>query len=234
MAVGTYTEPDTDTHLAQIQLAGAWLAHDSYDNLVASQLDPNAPTFSLGISPTIQTILAGLNTTFTISLASINGFTNQTTLTIHIFTNSPYLLTPMLSTATLIPNPNTPVVSTLTLPTQNIFTASEFQVIVNASSGSLSDIVQAFLNVSVLPPDFEIGISPGGTTTVIQRGDGFWPVQNRTLTLRSLWRFTGNVTLTVSNGMSHYVVIDDFLIVFVSPCYFPPCICIVRFSFDRL
>ena len=199
MAVGTYTEPDTDTHLAQIQLAGAWEADDSYDDLVATQLDPNAPTFSLGISPTTQTILAGYNANFTISLASINGFANQTTLTIHIVTNSQYAPTPVLSPSTLTPSPSTPVVSNLTLSTRNVFTAASFQIIVNASSGSLSNVVQAFLDVNVLPPDFDLAIITGGRIAVIQHGDGTWPVQNLTLTLRSLWRFTGNVTITVSS-----------------------------------
>ncbi len=198
MAVGTYTEPDTDTHLAQIQLAGAWEANDSYDHLVASQLDPNAPTFSLGISPTTQTILAGGTVNFTISLASINGFANQTTLTIHIVTNSQYALTPVLSTSTLTPSLSTPVVSILSILTQNVFTAASFQIIVNASSGSLSNVIQAFLDVNVLPPDFDLAIVTGRSIAIIQHGDGTWPVQNLTLTLRSLWRFTGNVTITVS------------------------------------
>jgi PKD domain len=217
MAVGTYAEPDVDTHLAQIQLAGAWLADDSYDNLVANQLDPNAPTFSLGISPTTQTILAGHGANFTISLVSINGFVNQTSVTVRTITNSHYPLTSVLSTSTLTPRPSVLVVSYLTLSTQNVLTAASFQIIVNASSGSLSNVVQAFLNVNVLPSDFDLAIVTGGSIAVIQHGDGSWPVQNLTLTLRSLWRFTGNVTITVSGMFQGPTAIPTPSSVLLSP-----------------
>src|SRR4029077_3508586 len=217
MAVGSYMEPDTDTHLVQKQRAPSWIANHSFDYVTASQIDPNAPNLQLGISPTDITILAGSNAAYTISLSGINGFASATTLKVHVVTSSQYVLTPVLSTSTLTPNSTAPVSSTLTLPTENLISAAVFQIVVNASSGSLSEVVLGLLSVTILPSDFDFTISSGGPISITQNGDGSWPIRNVTLTLRSLWRFTGNITITTSSYFQGPTAIPTPSTVFLGP-----------------
>ncbi len=136
LAAFTYPANYADTSLSKIYLTGAWEAHDGYDYVRASQVDPNAADFSVGATPSESAVNSGQSATVTVSLASIDNFSKPVSLNAYQYQGK-YKSVVNASATTVTPTTGQQSNSTITIATDQVLPTSSVYVIINATSESL-------------------------------------------------------------------------------------------------
>ena len=143
---------------------------------------PGGPDFSLSAKPTSVTFNAGSSATSVVSLASTGGFNGTVDLT----TAS----APAGVTTTCVPSSltgNASSTCTLTAPNPGAYT-----VTITGTNGSVAH--DTLIDATVTTPDFSLSASPNSVSFVVNDS------ATSTVTLQSLYGFTGTVDLTTSSA----------------------------------
>src|SRR5437016_3030871 len=143
---------------------------------------PGGPDFSLSAKPTSVTFHAGSSATSVVSLASTGGFNGTVDLT----TAS----APAGVTTTCVPSSltgNASSTCTLTAPNPGAYT-----VTITGTNGSVAH--DTLIDATVTTPDFSLSASPNSVSFVVNDS------ATSTVTLQSLYGFTGTVDLTTSSA----------------------------------
>ena len=151
---------------------------------------PNAPDFSVSLSPPSLTLSPGSVATFTISLSSIYGFAGSVNLN---------ATPPVATSMTVASNPNSVSLltgtasSTLTVLVPSSTPTGTFTMNLTGYSGRLSHLVQAFLLI-VSPPPQDFTIVANATSMTLSQGSA----ATASLKISSVSGFSGIVNLTAT------------------------------------
>jgi uncharacterized membrane protein len=151
------------------------------------------PDFGLSINPTKLSVQQGSSSTAIVTVSSIDGFKGTVTLSASVTAK-------IANTTSVALNPPSVSITsggsaTLTLTIQASSSASVYNfwtLILKGTSGSLTHTLLVTLAITRPPPDFNISASP--TSATLKPGSS----QTVTITLRSLYNFTGTVNLAAS------------------------------------
>jgi uncharacterized repeat protein (TIGR01451 family) len=156
-----WTAPSQDVGPITFFLAGNQANGDgnsSGDNIFftfkAVTFQPPAPDFQVTLSPSARTIVQGSNTTYDVTVTPLNGFTGTVMLDA---TNTPSGVATALSQFVIITD-SSPQTTTLSLGTFIDIPKGSYTMEVTATSGSLSHVAHAALNV-VAPDDADLAVS---------------------------------------------------------------------------
>lgn len=153
------------------------------------------PDFGLSINPNKLSVQQGGSTTGTITVTSLDTFNGQVTLSASV--------TPKISNSTsLTLNPpsvsivsNGSATSTITIQANKSSPVYNFwSLILKGTNGGVTHTLVVTLAITPPPPDFSISATP--TSMSVTPGSS----QTATLTVQSLYNFTGTVNLDVSVG----------------------------------
>jgi uncharacterized membrane protein len=131
--------------------------------------------FALAANPIAITILAGARGNSTVTIAALNGFTGTVNL----------VLTPSMGLGATITPSSIPGSGTSTM-TASPSASGDYSVTISATSGSLSHTIQVTIHVL----DYSLTGSPVNIVAPIGSST------SSTLTIQSLSRYAGNLTLT--------------------------------------
>ncbi|HEV2119188.1 MAG TPA: hypothetical protein VGS11_03630 [Candidatus Bathyarchaeia archaeon] len=156
----------------------------------ASYAGPNAPDFSVALTPPSLTLSRGSVATFAIKLSSTYGFAGSVNLN---------ATPPATTTISAAANPNSVSLltgtssSTLTVYVPTSTPTGTFTMNLTGYSGKLSHSVQAFLLVASPPPQ-DFTITGNSTSITVSQGSS----ATSALTLSSVSGFSGAVNLTAT------------------------------------
>jgi subtilase family serine protease len=151
---------------------------------VINALAPTSADFTLSASPSTVSVTQGSQGTTTVTITPQDGFTGSVTFSA--------LNLPSGVTAAFSPNPaNTS--STLTLTVSDSTTPGNYQVMIQGTSGGLTNTTLIELTVNQLAQSFSLSASPSSVT--IARGGASG---TSTITVTPVNGFDSNVTFTTS------------------------------------
>jgi uncharacterized membrane protein len=140
------------------------------------------PDFAISATPSSRPAVQGAGTTYTATISALNGFTGSVNLSVSgLPSGASYTFNP-----TSITNSGN---STLTVNTASTTPAGSYQLMITATSGSLTHTAKVTL---VVTADFTLSATP--TSRTISRGSS----TTYTITVGSAGTFTGTVSLSVT------------------------------------
>ncbi|MGA9673666.1 MAG: protease pro-enzyme activation domain-containing protein, partial [Terracidiphilus sp.] len=154
-------------------------------NLIDALAGPQVPGFWIASSSGTLKVTQGASGTSTISVTDAGGFTGSVTLAV---TSA----LPSGVTASWGTNPTTGT-SVLTVTATSSATPGTTQVTITGTSGSLTETTSFTLEVH--GPSFSLSAAPAGLSI------GLGASGTSTITVNSLYGFTGNVSLAVTSGL---------------------------------
>jgi len=153
--------------------------------LIDTLAGPQVPGFWIASSSTTLNVTRGASGTATIAVTNAGGFTGSVTLAV---TSA----LPSGVTASWGTNPTTGT-SVLTLTATSTAAPGTTQMTITGTSGSLTETTN--INLSVHGPSFSLSASPASLAI------GLSATGTSTITVDSLYGFTGNVSLAVTSGL---------------------------------
>jgi hypothetical protein len=154
-------------------------------NLIDALAGPQVPGFWIASSSGTLNVTQGASGTATVSVTDAGGFTGSVTLAV---TSA----LPSGVTASWGTNPTTGT-SVLTLTATSSALPGTTQMTITGTSGSLTETTR--ITLSVHGPSFSLSTSP------VSLSIGLGASGTSTITVNSLYGFTGNVTLAVTSGL---------------------------------
>ena len=153
--------------------------------LIDALAGPQVPGFWIASSSNTLNVTRGASGTATISVTNAGGFTGSVTLAV---TSA----LPSGVTASWGTNPSTGT-SVLTLTATSSAAPGTTQMTITGTSGSLTETTN--ITLSVHGPSFSLSASPASLSI------GLSATGTSTITVNSLYGFTGNVSLAVTSGL---------------------------------
>ena len=194
-----YTNQNITAGTYRVNVTAASPSSTHTETILVTALVPS-PDFSIVAVPNFMTISQGASTISSINLAGSGGFTGSVTLTVKGPSNGPSLA---LQPSTVILNKTANVsssvltVTAIISGTSSVTPVGTYNITISGTSGSTSHAVFVIVSVtSPPPPDFTISANP--SFVEVHAGQN----ATSTITLASLFGFTGNITLTsIVNGV---------------------------------